>query len=539
MESHGTEHMELRSTEGMESDRLYQQSLAHMQRGHWEQAVETILQLQEQYGVTSEVEALLEEARFKATLDQDPLALQRSPWSERWRRWRPLILWGLSGSLIVVMLLSGLLMYQRRTVPARLAREAEARLSELRQQGQFHLAVRQYDQAIRVFEDLLSQVPDDQTALEGIATAEEKQTLEALTQRVDELLEAEEWEAAVGLIGKIKAWKPDFGGLDGSQGLAEKQIQLEATFEEAETAYSMEDWEQALSKYSDLQSLDRSFEKAVVVERLFYTYVYRGQELVATAGTSLSPIKKAHELFAKALVLRPGDPQVVAERDWAAACIEGNQAYERGDWERAAEALSWLYVERPDYPGMVNLLLYEAHLRNGQTLEAQGDLGGALVQYQKALMVEGMDHSEAEARVLALGSVLPPSPDETESGVDASDVLTQTAQPDPDAQYDLSFMGARANCTLTGVAGVIKAHDGKPVKGAQVQVRNSAGKSWTSSPSGVDGQYKIRMANGPVAGIWTAHVMRGDQPVSPPYSFQTHAECVNGLQEYKIDWQGG
>jgi tetratricopeptide (TPR) repeat protein len=541
MESHSTEQMELHNTEGLETDRLYQKSLAHMQRGQWEQAVETILQLQEQYGLTSELEGLLEEARFKAALDQEPLGDRRSAWSERWRRWRPLILWGLSGSLVVVGLLAGLLMYESRVVPARLARQAEARLNELRQQGQFHLAARQYDQAIQIFKDLLANVPDDQTALEGIAAAEEKQTLEALSGRVVELLEAKEWEAAVGLIGKIQAWKPDYGGLDGERGLAEKQMRLEATFEAAEAAYAMAEWEQALLKYGDLQALDRSFQKTVVAERLFQGYVYRGQELVASAGNSLGPVKEAHELFAKALVLHPGDPQVVAERDWAKAYIDGYEAYERGDWERAAQALSQLYLEQPDYPGMTCLMLYEAHLRNGQALEAQGDLDGALAQYREALKVGGMDHSQAEARVLALSPT--PSSVETEPGVDASDVLTasetltQTAQPDPDGQYDLSLMGARPNCTRTGVIGVIKDHDGTPVQGAQVQVRNSVGKSWTSSPSDVDGQYKITVANGPVADIWTAYVVGGDQPVSPSYSFRTDSGCVNGLQEYKIDWQ--
>jgi len=535
--------MELHSTEGMEKDRLYQQSLAHMQRGQWEQAVETILQLQEQYGATSEVEALLEEARFKAALDQEPRALQRSSWSERWRRWRPLVLWALSGSLLVAALLAGLLMYQRRVVPARLARQAEARLGELRQQGQFHLAVRQYDKAIQTFQDLLAQVPDDQTALEGIAAAEEKQRLEALSQRVSELLEAKEWEAAVDLMGKIQAWKPDYASLDGERGLAEKRIQVEATFEEAEAAYAMGDWEPALLKYRELQALDRSFEKAKVTERLFQVYVHRGQELVGTAENSLEPVKEAHELFAKALVLRPGDPQVVAERDCAEAYIVGRQAYEKEDWERAAEALGRLYAEQPDYPGMISLLLYEACLLDGQALETQGDLDGALAQYRKALTVKGIDHSQAEARVVALSPTPTPSPVETEPVVDASGVLTtsatmtQTSQTDPGEQYDLSLMGARPNCASTGVIGVVRDEDGMPVQGVQVQVQNSAGKSWTSSLSDVDGQYEITMANGPVADIWTAYVVGGDQPVSPSYSFQTSSGCVNGLQEYKIDWQ--
>jgi tetratricopeptide (TPR) repeat protein len=521
----------------MEEDRLYQESLAHLQRGRWEQAVESILQLQERYGSDSEVESLLQEARFKAALDQEPLALRRTLWRERWRRSRPLVLWGLLGSLVVIALLSGLLMYQRRVVPARLAREAELRLDQLRQQGQVHLAARQYDRAIQTFKDLLAQVPDDQTALGGIATAEEKQQLESLSQQATGLLEAKEWQAALGLMDKVRAWKPDYGGLDEKRELAEKQLRLEATFEEAEAAYSMADWEQALLKYGELRSLDRSFQKAVVTERLFQTYVQRGQELIATAGGSLDPVKKAHDLFSKALVLHPGDPQVVAERDWVEAYVEGCQAYEEDDWERAADILGQLYADWPDHPGVLNLLLYEAHLRSGQVLEIRGDLDGALAQYQKAVEVRGMDHSQAEARLAALGPGPTPAPVETEPVVAGSPTLTPTVQPDPDGQYDLGFMGARPNCNLTGVVGVIKDDKAMPAQGVQVQVLNSAGKSWTSPPSDVDGQYKVTMANKPAADIWTAHVVGPEQPASPSYSFQTSSGCVNGLQEYKINWQ--
>ena len=123
---------EMQSTTRLEEDRLYQESLAHLQRGQWEQAVESILRLQEQYGSDSEVETLLQEARFKAALDQEPLSLQRLSWGERWRRWRPLIMWGMLGSLVVVALLAGLVMYQQQVVPTRLAQEAELLLANLK-----------------------------------------------------------------------------------------------------------------------------------------------------------------------------------------------------------------------------------------------------------------------------------------------------------------------------------------------------------------------------------------------------------------------
>lgn len=525
--------MEARSREVMERDELYQQSLAYLQRGQWEQAMEAIQRLQQRYGEASEVEALLQEARFKATLDRETPALERLSWHEQWVRWRPLVLSFLLGVLVLAALAAGVLMYQQRILPARLARQEEIRLAQLRQEGQFYLAARQYDQAIQAFQDLLAEVPDDQVARQGIAAAEERRQLEALHQRATELLEMGEWKTALHVMDQIQARKPDYGGLAEERALAEKQLQLKAAFEAAEATYRMGDWEQAQLQYEGLRALDQSFERAVVTEHLFQAYLQRGRELVATAGESVAPVKEACELFAKALVLRPGEPQAVAERHWAETYIEGRQAYEGEEWERAAEALGQLYADQPDYlEGRVALLLYQAYLRKGQAYEAQADLSEALGQYQRALEVRGVDHSEAEARIVALGPTPTPTPAPVETPTP-----TPTVQPLPGWPFDLTFMGARPDCAGTGVRGVIRDQNGLPLQGVEVRLWNSAGESWTSSPSDVDGQYQIVVANEPLEDTWTACVVEEGQPVSPSYSFLTSSGCVNGLQEYRIDWR--
>jgi tetratricopeptide (TPR) repeat protein len=528
--------MEVQSTQQMENDRLYQQSLAHLQQGQWEQAVESILQLQQRYGAGNEVETLLQEARFKASLDQQPLAIERLSWRERWRRWRPRVLLALLALAIAVPLVAGVLYYQRTVVPARLVTQEEMRLAELRHQGEFHLAARQYAQAIQSFEALLAEIPDDETALQGIATAEERQELDALAESVAELVEAREWQAALELMDEIRAAHPDYGGLAEERALAEKQLLVQVAFDEAEAAYGEASWEQALLKYEQLRALDRSFEKAVVTERLFQTYVHRGQELVASAGGSLDLVKDAREFFAKALVLRPGESQVVTERDWAQAYIEGSQASEEEDWERAVEALSGLYIDRPDYADMVGPLLYGAYLEKGQACEAEGDVDGAMAQYQSALGIAGVDHSQAERYISILSP--PPAPLPAPAAEVADDSTpTPTAQPVSDGWYDLLSMGARPNCAVTKVGGVIKDGDGLPVTGVRVGLENSSGKLRTSSPSDVDGQYQITVANEPVADTWMVYIVQGKEPLSLSYSFQTSSGCVNGLQEYRVDWQ--
>lgn len=531
--------MELHRAQVLEEDELYQQSLVHLQRGEWERAVEAILDLQQRYEGDPEVDTLLKEARFKAALDQESLGLRRSSWHQRWERWRPLALRFLLGLVVLAMLVVGVLAYQRTILPARLARQEEIHLAQLGQQGQSYLAARQYELAIQAFEDLLTDVPGDQTALQGIATAKEKQRLEILYKRAVELLEINEWEAALRVMDQIETQKPDYRGLADKRALAEKQLSLEAAFEEAEAAYRMADWEQAQLKYEQLRTLDPSFEKAVVTEHLFEAYVRRGQELVATAGDALDPIEDACELFAQALVLHPGEPQAVAEWDWAEAYLAGWLAYWNGSWERVTEAWGELQTDRPDYAGgRAGPLLYEAYLRNGQAYEAQGDLDSALDAYQKALEVSGVDHSLAEARVAALSLIISPSVEAAEEVADASTLTPTVVAPlSPNWKYDLSYMGARSNCTGTAVRGVIRDHNGLPIQAILVSLWDSAGNLWTSSPSDADGQYEIIVSDKPVADTWTACVLEGERAVSPSYSFRTTSECVNGVQEYKIDWQ--
>lgn len=531
--------MEPHSVQVLEEDELYQQSLAHLQRGEWEHAVEAILNLQQRYGEGSEVDALLEEARFKAALDEKPLSLRRSFWQRQWERWRAVAPWLVLAIVALGMVAVGVLAYQRRIVPARLARQEEIRLAYLRERGQSYLAARQYGLAIEAFQEVLTDVPDDQTALQGIATAEEKEQLETLYNRAAKLLEMDEWEAALHVMDRIQDRKPDYKGLGDMRAVAEMQLSLAATLEEAEAAYRQGDWEQVQLKYEQLRALDRSFETEVVSQRLFETYVRRGQDLAATASETLDPIQDAGELFAKALTLRPGEPQAVAERDWAQAYLVGWHAYADGNWQSVADALGQLHADRPDYAGgRAGPLLYEAYLRNGQAYEAQGDPDSALAVYQDALEVGGVNHSLVEACIAALSPITSTSVEETETGAEAS-----APTPTPEAplasswEYGLSFMGARSNCTHTGVRGLIQDQDGLPIRAIAVGLWNSAGILWTSSPSDADGQYEIIVSSEPIADTWTVSLVDGGQPVSPSYSFRTSLGCVNGLQEYRIDWR--
>jgi len=546
---------DLPGAEEIEDDPLYHQSLAYLQQGQWGEALGVILRLREQYGDVPEIQSLLQEVSFKAALDHELSASPQEPtWHSRWERWWAWGRWVLLALLLVLIAAAAVVVVNRQTVPPPMTQEEELRLAQLRQQGQFYLAARQYDRAIQAFEDVLAESPNDRVALEGIATAQKKKEIETLRQRAIELLEAQDWGSALRAMDEIERREPGYGGLAEERALAERQLQLERLFEEAEIAHHLGDWKQAIFKYEQLQTLDRNYRKAVVAERLFEAYVRRGQELVSTSAESLDAVREAHELFVKALTIHPGDPQVVTERDLAEAYIDGRQAYDAGNWHRAAELLGWLYASRPDYTRTLGLLLYEAFLRSGQVYEAQGDLRSALVQYQRALAVEVGDHSQAEARIATLTAspmstpapiqtsvpvLAPTSPAPIEPVGAATPVPTPTPTlvPTPSWQYDYTFMGARPNCERTGVMGVIRDEHGLPVQGVQVRLWDSIGGVWTSAPSNEDGEYKITVAHRPLAATWTIAVMAGEQRLSPSYSFRTSLGCANGLQEYKIDWR--
>ena len=120
-------------------DPLYQEALQHLQAGRWQEAIEALETLSQRYPDNPELQTQLQQARLKASLDQD--------WGQRIKGRRfAFSLKSVLVRLAAVLLLAGLIFigftfYRQWYLPSREQAAAQAQELQLQQQGQEVLAV--------------------------------------------------------------------------------------------------------------------------------------------------------------------------------------------------------------------------------------------------------------------------------------------------------------------------------------------------------------------------------------------------------------
>ena len=377
----------------VEGDPLYVQGLSHLQGGEWQKAVRCLSSLEECYPHSVEVQTLLEEARWKASLDE------KAP---RPKRIRPSIL---SHRLVKALLVANLIIYagwgiftvyDQRVQPALERQREEAAQTNLLHEGQRELAEGNYEGAIQRFQEVLARSPGDQEAQAGLSEAQEMATLASLYEQGLDLVKAERWNEALVPLEEIAQRKSGYEDVTKQIAFVKRQITLANLFDEAEALYQASHWLEAAAKYEEIRAIDLSYQQSIIEDHLFASYLNYGESLVALAGETLEPLKEAVELFEKALALRPLEPHVLAERGLAKACLEGSWLYEQGDWQGAVTKLQKVYEVRAEYArGRVAQLLYEAHIAVGDQYVEDEDYPAAREEYRKALEVARQMGDEA------------------------------------------------------------------------------------------------------------------------------------------------
>ena len=105
--------------------------------------------------------------------------------------------------------------------------------------------------------------------------------------------------------------------------------------------------------------------------------------------------------------------------------------------------------------------------------------------------------------------------------------------------YDFVSAGARPSSEWTGFFGQITDAQGKPVPEVPLIVWSAGGVA--ASPvvkTDADGNYEIRLADKPLAGVWSIQVLTDDwQAASKLQTFRTDASTETGIQNIEVLWQ--
>ncbi len=133
---------------------------------------------------------------------------------------------------------------------------------------------------------------------------------------------------------------------------------VDSLYQQAQGLYGQQNWLEAVLKLEQLRGLDPQYEREKVQEMLFSSYYHMALELVDKGR-----LQEALRSFDKALEVKPGDPDVLMQKELASLYLTA-LGYWETDWLRAIESLQAIYQLNPGYKD-VRQRLYEAHLNQG------------------------------------------------------------------------------------------------------------------------------------------------------------------------------
>ena len=404
-------------------DPQYQEALQHLQAGRWQEAIEALEALSQRYPDNRELEMQLQQARLKASLEQD--------WGQRVKGRRfafslKSVLLRLAAILLLVGLVySGFTFYRQWYLPSREQAAVQAQELQLQQQGQEALARGDYEAAQAAFSRLLELAPDNEAALVGLAEAKRQAQLAADYEKAIAALNAGNTVEAMAWLRALEARAPGYRDVARRLQELESKQNLENLFAEAEEHYAAGRWAEAIATYEKLREQAMTYQQETVEEHLFQSYLAYGQALVSAPPANRETVIQAQEAFRQALSLRPREPQAKAEQELTYAYLTGLEYYDAGRWAEAISFWRSVYDRRPDYlGGYLAQQLYRAYLSLGDAYLALGERKEAFEQYEKASLLAVDDVSEAFLRMSGLAPELTPTATPTPTP-------TPTATPTP------------------------------------------------------------------------------------------------------------
>jgi len=161
-------------------------------------------------------------------------------------------------------------------------------------------------------------------------------------------------------------------------------------------AWGNQAWSDVIELLEQIREIDPA--NAEAEEKLFAAHYNFATQLVKRGQ-----LEEAVAHFDEALLLRPEYPPAQEARELATTYLKGLESYHQGNWPDAIGSLERVYQKDPRYQ-KVKSLLYEAHWRQGVTLQDNGQLMEALDQYRRALEIwpGGTEAMTRRAAVAAL-----------------------------------------------------------------------------------------------------------------------------------------
>lgn len=415
------------------NDPLYAAGMLHLQSGEWGDAIRVFEELQRRYPDNAAVQSALEEARFKASFDENGRRVRARRWTIRLGP----ILFRLAVVAVVALLIYvGAQALNQRIAPLVAQAKEERRIAQLLTEGDAFLLATDLDSAKERYASVLESEPANLHAVEGLAEINRQQDIKRLYEEAVAAESAGDYQAALASYQELELFAPSY--LDTPRRIAsiEQRLSISALYEAAEADYGTGRFQEAMRKYEELRVLNASYQQERVSDRLYELYMQAGREILQQDPPALEQLPDAMGYFTKALALSPRSQEAGLEQQLVRLFLAGQSAYYEENWDEAILNLQVVFDTRPNYLGDTVLqMLYESYVRSGDQYNQTGDTSFAYERYRKASQLPVEDKVWAQGRLYYIEPLLTPTPTPLPTATPRAQVAGPPATPRPLSAY--------------------------------------------------------------------------------------------------------
>ena len=362
-------------------DPLYGEGLSHLQNGKWRDAIRCFEILAGRYPEDPSIQQTLEEARFRAKLDETTRVRPKQViFPFRAVVFRGLLLVLAVGIVVVVV------QFINGRIRPQLARARTERLqTQLVANAKAFILAEEFDKADGTLKSLQESAPDHPEAPALLAQVADGRERKAVYEQAVAQQQAGDLEAALNAFAENSRRWPGYRDVNQRiQQIRDRQGQ-DSLFAEIEGDIQAGACPDAVPKLERLRGLDVSYKRPVVEEYLVVCYLDLAEGIVNHDPPQPEQLPQALNYYDQALVLRPTNTGATQAKRFLGQYLEGKQLYEQGYAARALLLLRAVYQERPDYQGgVLPQMLYDTLVQAGDQSQGAGDCAGAYEFYRQA-----------------------------------------------------------------------------------------------------------------------------------------------------------
>jgi tetratricopeptide (TPR) repeat protein len=454
-----------------------------MQHGAWPQAVEKILALRTEFPEAEALDALLDEATLKADLMTQwahKIKGRRLTVGQEWiiRRSLPFF-------LLLALFISGAVFYQTFLAPSRQVVAMERQNQALVEEATGLLQVGQIDQAIELYDLILSHNPDYQAAQQGLAEASRLSSLAVTYDLAIRVANTGNLERSLLMLQSIKATSPAFRDIDARITRVTSLLDAQESYQRAERAFAQRRWIDAITYYEETRLIAADYEAARLGVRLSTAYFLAAQKVMTQWPSAQFGTEQIRDFLRVAQAINEQDNGQDATIDLFLSQLDAFMKGERAVRNNLAQAVElWreLYDQQPDFlGGYLAEQLYRANLALAAEIRTD-DPDYARELYTLAATMPVHDSSEARSQLQSLGATIP------------------VAQPTPTPRPTVAYFAPIAADVVAGAAVDVAAAPAEPAATATPEATATPANSF-------QGWIVFRSTR---TGVEEIYIMRGD-----------------------------